>query len=1013
MDAVHEDVKNAAARFERGDKVRLVSDAGLTGVVTQGPRRHQSGFEYEVVTVRGESWITEHLLESDSTGMSLRPVTSEELLRELLLAKLHHPLTEALYAYRASRTAYEAYQFRPALKLLGSPHQGLLIADEVGLGKTIEAAIIYLELKARMDISRVLILCPSRLTAKWQDEFRNRFEEDFEILDSTRITRMLKDVRRLGPAVPIRAIGSFELLRRSYVEIAQEQLKLDLLIVDEAHHMRNQSTATYHMGASMVNAADFVLMLSATPLQLHSRDLFSLLNLIAPADFNDASLFEDQLHPNQFISRALRLVAAGSPAHAVRELRQVESTKAAQRFTQNPYYRDILSRLAMMNRSTELSERVDIQRSLMRLNTLDSVMTRTRKREVAHAAVRAAYHYPITLSDKERLFYDSILRQVRDELRSRNMDARGFATIMKERQAASCLPAMQAALRDGMGRRELRLNVDYSQFDLHSPDPEVASERLSNDPGQLNFALSVEFEDTKYKKFVDVLREVLAEDATSKVLVFSFFKRTLGYLNSQLRNEGFRVNVIHGGVRMADRREVIQRFATDPHERVLLSSEVGAEGLDFQFCDVLINYDLPWNPMQVEQRIGRLDRFGQTHDRIRIINFYLEDSIETRIFQRLYHRIGIFERSIGDLEAILGEEIREISRQVIQANLTPNEEIHLAEQAAARIVQRQRAEEELARSEDALLGAGAILDQHVEKTITSGKVISPGEVRALVKTFIRTAFTYARMEEDSDEACWMIELDKQLVKYISDTVETNKSHNRLSDSFKAAMQQKRWVALTFDSEIARAQPNLEFVTIGHPLAEAAIRYWTDSASKGVPAADIAVKELGNETGEGTFSIYVVDLQAVKPRVLLESMVVLNGRIIPDTDGTILHALHEDAAASRVTSEQLAGIELAQRQADSFIAEYRNKVEQKAVKDNEALLAARMSSVTSSFAAQIERTEGYARDASEERIRRMRGSEVQNLRAKRDARLAALQQSKQVIVTSRLIACGNVRIAGEK
>lgn len=217
-------------RFMPGDKVRLVSDSTQTGVISEGPRRIPSGFEYEVVFfTHSEAWIAEHFLEPWKPKSRLRSVTGEELLRDLLLTKLRHPLTEALYAYRASRTAFEPYQFRPALKFLGSPNQGLLIADEVGLGKTIEAAIIYLELKARMDISRVLIICPSRLTNKWQDELRNRFEEDFEILDSSRIERISADLKRLGPNIPLKAIGSFELLRRKYEGLIQEHLALDLL----------------------------------------------------------------------------------------------------------------------------------------------------------------------------------------------------------------------------------------------------------------------------------------------------------------------------------------------------------------------------------------------------------------------------------------------------------------------------------------------------------------------------------------------------------------------------------------------------------------------------------------------------------------------------------------------------------------------------------------------------------------------------------------------------------------
>jgi hypothetical protein len=923
----------------------------------------------------------------------LRRASGDELLRDLLLAKLRHPLTEALYAYRASRTFFEAYQFRPALKFLSSPHQGLLIADEVGLGKTIEAAIIYLELKARMDISRVLILCPSRLTSKWQDELRNRFEEDFEILDSSRVARIGKDLERDGADIRLKAIGSFELLRRNYAEFARNHFALDLLIMDEAHYARNRSTATYDMALTMVNAADYALLLSATPLQMHSGDLFSLLTLIAPSDFGDELVFEEQLEPNAFINHALNFVAIGDASNSIRELRNVERTRAADRFLNSPYYKKVLNRLQSLGPDTSRSDRVDLQRSIMQLHTLDAVMTRTRKREVANAPVRAAFTIIVDLADAERAFYESVLEDVKLELESRNRDARGFATIMKERQAASCLPALQAALREARSGEDFELDPDVSEFDAHVDDEQTASAHIRSSKGRLDRYV-LPHVDTKYREFVTILTRVLNEDPSSKVLVFSFFKGTLRYLHERLRHDGFVAGVIHGDVAMKDRYRVIQRFRTDANQRVLLSSEVGAEGLDFEFCDVLINYDLPWNPMQVEQRIGRLDRFGQKHKRIRIYNFYLADSIETRIFQRLYDRIGIFERSIGGLEAILGEEITRISRKVIQATLTPKEQIQLADQAAERIIQKQRAEEELEKSRDALLGTGRILDQHVESTIAGGKTISLDEVAALMRTFMAAKFPQTPFEEDPEERCWTAKLDSALVKYISETVEESKSHNQISESFKSAMHEKRRVALTFDSELARERSLLEFVTIRHPLAESAVRFWKEQSVVGVPTSQVVLQSLTHETSNGSFFLYIVDLQAVRPQVTLICILVSDhGSVERDDRGLIIQALTTKGATTNIAIEGVSKVEKVQYHADDAIAQFRDEVERDALTDNEALLATRTASVAASFNARIERTEEYAHVASDDRIRRMRTSEAENLRIKRDAKLHELNNTE--------------------
>src|SRR5690606_6445863 len=135
-----------------------------------------------------------------------------------------------------------------------------------------------------------------------------------------------------------------------------------------------------------------------------------------------------------------------------------------------------------------------------------------------------------------------------------------------------------------------------------------------------------------------------------QVMVFSFFRRTLRYLYSRLTEEsGYRVRIMDGSVKMEDRARLMEQFREGQFD-ILLLSEVGSEGLDFEFCGALFNYDLPWNPMRVEQRIGRLDRIGQRHERIYIFNFHVPGTIETDIFQRLYDRIRVFEESIGELE---------------------------------------------------------------------------------------------------------------------------------------------------------------------------------------------------------------------------------------------------------------------------------------------------------------------------------------------------------------------------
>lgn len=1005
------DVPVRKPAFSLGDKVRLRADRQKRGAVVAAPRSHRSSYEYEVLIDGHEQWFSESQLERVSSTLAPRWVQRDELIKELTLAKLRQPLTDALYAYQASRTAYEPYQFRPALKFLRSGNQRLLIADEVGLGKTIEAAIIYLELKARLEIARVLVVCPSRLTVKWRDELRNRFEEEFEILDSAKVRRLLDDYRRLGAGISFRAIASFEMLRSGGIlaDLTHNHVPLDLLIVDEAHYMRNAEANTHRLGAVLVDNADAIVFLTATPLHLGNQDLFNLLTLLAPEDFDNPHLFDEQVRPNAMINRASNLLMAGKMSEAIEVLRGVESTKLRDRFLKNPYYTQILRRMGeLRDLPSNLQDRVAVQWDLLSLNTLSMVMTRTRKREVAHGAARAPFSIRVRFTPEERAFYDAVVAYTREELRRTGSGATGFGTIMKERQAASCL----AAYRDHLGEAEtkrvkLEEEVDQSQFDLHDVTGIVAAKPAAS---LVRASKAIGTVDSKFQQFECTLRQALSEHDSSKALVFSFFKGTLRYLHRRLRSLGYPVEMIHGEVPIPDRLRIIDRFRSDPNQRILLSSEVGAEGLDFQFCDILVNYDLPWNPMQVEQRIGRLDRFGQQHERIRIYNFLIDDTIETRIFQRLYERIGIFERSIGDLEAILGEEIRDLSRKVIQGRLTDAEQARLADEAVARIKRRQLHEADLEAQKDELLGQGRILDARIEQTITSGKYISSDEVRALVGTYVRRQFPKSQLVFDDLENCATLQLDRAFAEHLRRFIERKRLSYGLSDRFKAALSEQRRLALTFDSALAYERPLLEFVTARHPLAQAAREYWQDTIEPGIPAAEIQISGPPDERGDGYFFIYLMTVTGMAESVTLEPVVVLeDGREAPVSAQGLLNSLQGGSANPTGIDRSVDGFLRAEEIAAASMASKRDQVEQEVLMKNEALHAARSASINASFDAKIRRTTELLGLASDPSIQRMRASQIQNLKDRRAVKLAELSRARNISVGTSLIAAGLIRI----
>ncbi len=1001
-------------RYHIGDQIHLRSASSKIGFVIKGPRQYPGGDEYFLAINGGSGWYAEGDIELVSSKIMPRWENYDKFLRDLLLAKLSSPLSDSLYSYRASRTVYEPYQFRPALKFLLNPDQRILIADEVGLGKTIEACIIYLELKARLDISRILILCPSRLKTKWRDELRNRFEEEFTDLDAAGFNRLLADYRRTSGALSFRAIASFESLRRSEIldDMIESQLALDLLIVDEAHHMRNQETSTHQVGSILSDTADAVVFLTATPLHLGNEDLFHLLSILSPGDYNDPYIFSQLVYPNTHINRAAQLIAAGKVEETRHELLSLETTTLRDRFIGNPYYDSVMLQLVNDNALSNPHDRVLLQRQVLELNTLSSIFTRTRKREVSHAAVRAAYTINVILSPEEEAFYRGVLDNVRYELRSRGYSAISFALVMKERIAASCLAALRQSYEDAQQTHATaNLQLEQGEFDLFDSDNNGdASTRQQS--YLLQLSRKIGGQDSKYDLFLNILKEVLTEDSDTKVLVFSTFRRTLEYLQKRLLSDGFLAGVIHGNVKIIDRQAIIDDLRTNPHSRILLSSEVGAEGLDFQFCDVLINYDLPWNPMQVEQRIGRLDRFGQQHDRIRIYNFYLNNTIETRIFQRLYDRINIFQQSIGDLETILGEEIRELSRQVLQESLTPEEEEKLAEEAAVRIVKRQQAEEELEQHKHELLGQDVILNQQLNDTIETGRVIHPREVSALVATFIKQAFPQVELTCDHEEPTWTVTVSPQLAAFLHEHQSENRNRRLLcSERFREAITLNKQIAFTFDSEYARQRPLLEFVTYNHLLADAAKNFWIQSlAGDGIPALNgISIKGQAADVGRGYFFIYAIDEHSIQDKRTLHPVIVLeDGRIATHSARTLMGQLQRGAYPSAILVNE-SFLTQAEERASQWIAGRRDTIRRDAEQQILAVTTGRSVALQQSFKAKIGRIRETRAKVSDPRLHRLYDGQMRNLEAQLETRLAKLQEGQSISVSYDLISMGRIEI----
>lgn len=1003
--------------FALGTQVTIGTDRASRGAVVGGPRSVGESGEYQVL-INGEvGWFSGHLLKHFNDEVIPRWVPRDELLRELALAKLRYRLTDTLLSYRASRTFFASYQYRPVLKFLNNPKQRILIADEVGLGKTIEAALIYLELKSRLEINRVIVMCPSRLSEKWRSELASRFDEHFSVFDSKQVRKLMDDTTRYGESLAIRAIVPYETLRRDeFLNLLSERaLPLDLLIVDEAHYMRNENTKTYRVGETLVQSADAVVFLTATPLHLRSRDLFNLLGMLAPEDFPDANNFDDLVAPNRFITAANRLVANDDYCSALDTLQETEETTQRLRFLNSPSYQmtvDILREYCDHPQSRSLAERIELQKQILEQNTLSSIFSRTRKREIAEAAVRAPFSIKVPFTKQEQNLYDKVLSNAGDSLSNSKSRSIGFGAIMQERQAASCLPALaQKISESGWDTKYLADDVEVSEFTAINNGETAELEESSRRFDVLTEAEPAKECDSKFEKLIEVLSGAFTDTPNSKVLLFSFFKSTLKYLEARLTVAGYKVLMISGDVPIQQRFARIDQFRQDSSVQLMLSSEVGAEGLDFQFCDILVNYDLPWNPMQLEQRIGRLDRFGQEHKRIRIYNFIIEGTIESRILERLYERIQLFQHAIGDLEAMLGEQIARITESAIQGSLTDAEVVTQLDQLAERVERLRQEEFDFESNRDQLMSHEQIFDEVIQDTISSGRFVSGDEVRALVTTHLRTEFGATKIEFDYEEPCATLELGADHARALQQYLVSHRLTHNISDSLRQLLGGSvARLPITFDSELARRRQRLEFISSSHPLTRMAVEYWQNSRIPGVPSSSVQVVGKSSEAGSGYFYVYLMTVRGVNESVVLESIVVLDdGRIAFESAKNLLSDIQDSAPFPRVLDHDTEDFIRLEELASRRMFELRQNREASLRQKNESLIASRLASTQASFDAKFQRIEAVLRAAEDPRIRRMKVSQLENQKARLQIKLDEINSAREITISSRLIAGGRVSI----
>ena len=761
-------------KFATGARVRLKYDPGCIGVVTGKTREVGQVRQWQVQFPDRTQYVPEDQAEviehggDDPLDLLQRGRFGDavDLRRTITHARLSGRLADVIYSMDTTGTNFYAHQFKPIVKLMNSIGRGILIADEVGLGKTIEAGLIWTELRTRFDFRRLLVLCPAVLRDKWRRELRNRFGVDAGVLDAKDTLARLQRADDEGPAASFAIVASLEGLRpekgwneRSSSEEggpasqlalflderSQDDPIIDLCVIDEAHYLRNRETMTSTLGRLARAVSDYIVLLSATPIHLRSTDLYELVRLVDDNTFDRPETFKDILEANGPLVRARDLVLAGARNPGSETMDKLE--QALRRAAENP----------LLAKSRQLQSLIDdevwrgdlmkpdvtarLANRLDRVNLLGHVLTRTRKRDVEERRVmRDVKALSITLSAPESAFYEKVTRVVREFCMRRNAHE-GFMQVTPQRQMCSSMPAALRAWQHINDENDIGEDPDEMERPLRAEIAARAQELGDLDELWRN--------DSKYERLREQLRKIFAQGRTEKIIVFSYFRATLHYLRERLQKDDIQTIMLHGGI--SDKDETISAFRTSKNANALLSSEVGSEGIDLQFARVVINYDLPWNPMRVEQRIGRIDRLGQQADKISVRNLFYKETIDSRIHDRLFERLRIFEGTLGAIEPVLGDMIKELTRDLFSKQLTPEEEEQRIDQTRLALENKRRDEEDLEREAADLTAYGDYILNQVKAARELHRSISAQDIQSYVIGFFDLHYQGTEFRQVSSE----------------------------------------------------------------------------------------------------------------------------------------------------------------------------------------------------------------------------------------------------------------------
>lgn len=884
-------VSEASGDIVVGSMVTLVSDSSKAGAVIS-----VDNGKYTVWMGNASQTFYKEQIQLKAPEVKSDYIALSRVRSALTAYQINNPSSSNLYSLNSARIDFVPYQFRPALKMIKADSPRLLIADDVGVGKTIEAGLVLKEMEARSNVSSVLIICPRPLVAerKWQLEMK-RFDENFTQLDGRELLECIAETDRDGEwpdrhkktIIPYSLFGEDILAGTESRSSKKRKVKgllqldpaphFDLVIVDEAHNIRNSNTWAYQGVELFTRNADAVVFLTATPLQNSNNDLYTLLNLLRPDVVLDKDTFQTMAEPNAYVNgllRAVRNQEEGWQEQAKDEISHIlETTWGRNVIQHNPNFAKVFELVDKGEITRE--EKVEAISMVESLHSFNNLITRTRRRDIEYFCVRHTQTLKVPFTTAQQDLYDALMEFEANALTqmhgSRSVRFM-MCTIM--RQAASCLYGLAPFVNDIVQKKLYQIQEDgelfETDFDMNS-DLENSIFELADELATLTENLPDK--DPKLEKLYEVIDQKQKEE-NNRVILFSSFRHTLSYVRKHLIEKGYRVAQVDGSVPDEERFKIRERFLMDRDKDqaidILLFSEVGCEGLDYQFCDTMINYDLPWNPMRIEQRIGRIDRRGQKSEAVRIYNMITDGTIDAVIHDRCLSKIGVFEASIGDCSEILGDISEQIFKIMLDSGLSDEERQMKIEKMADNEVMKVQEMNRLEQDEKSLYGFD--LSNYIQnKDVQDAESvwISPDSISNLVDSFLVDFLgdgEYIRSNKNNELRTMRIGGDKKqlLMENLKklEIVNSNNATKLWNAYLKSTSAQLR---VTYDATTAKDNREATFLTQMHPLVLQAAEYESSllPCETGISVSDDSIP-----SGDYEFLIYAWKYVGIRPDIKL-------------------------------------------------------------------------------------------------------------------------------------------------